>query len=40
MAKRFIFFWGLQEVVWVFWATSERWEHACEHLESQIFLVA
>jgi hypothetical protein len=31
---------GLQEVVWVFWATSERWEHACEHLESQIFLVA
>jgi hypothetical protein len=31
---------GLQEVVWVFLATSERWEHACEHLEPQIFLVA
>ena len=31
---------GLQEVVWVIWATSERWEHACEHLEPQIFLVA
>lgn len=32
--------WGLQEVVWVFWATSEGWKHACEHLEPQIFLVA
>ena len=31
---------GLQEVVWVFWATSEGWKHACEHLEPQIFLVA
>jgi hypothetical protein len=31
---------GLREVVWVFWATSERWEHACEHFEPQIFLVA
>jgi hypothetical protein len=31
---------GLQEVVWAFLATSERWEHACEHLEPQIFLVA
>jgi hypothetical protein len=30
----------LQEVVWVFLATSERWKHACEHLEPQIFLVA
>jgi len=33
-------FLGLQEVVWVFWATSEGWKHACEHLEPQIFLVA
>src|SRR5450759_5059884 len=24
---------GLREVVWAFLATSERWEHACEHLE-------
>src|SRR5665811_1890734 len=32
-------FWGLREVVWAFLATSERWEHACEHLEPQIFLV-
>src|ERR1035437_6980932 len=31
---------GLREVVWVFLATSERWKHACEHLEPQIFLVA
>ena len=31
---------GLQENEWVFSATSERWEHACEHLEPQIFLVA
>jgi hypothetical protein len=31
---------GLQEVVWVFWATLEGWKHACEHLEPQIFLVA
>jgi hypothetical protein len=31
---------GLQEVVWVFLATSEGWKHACEHLEPQIFLVA
>ena len=31
---------GLQEIEWVFSATSERWEHACEHLEPQIFLVA
>jgi len=31
---------GLREVVWAFLATSERWEHACEHLEPQIFLVA
>jgi len=31
---------GLQEIEWVFLATSERWEHACEHLEPQIFLVA
>jgi hypothetical protein len=31
---------ALQEVVWVFLATSERWEHACEHLEPQIFLIA
>ena len=31
---------GLQEVVWVFWATSEGWKHACEHLEPQIFKVA
>jgi hypothetical protein len=28
---------GLQEVVWVFWATLEGWKHACE---PQIFLVA
>ena len=33
-------FLGLQENEWVFSATSERWEHACEHLEPQIFLVA
>ena len=33
-------FMGLQENEWVFSATSERWEHACEHLEPQIFLVA
>jgi hypothetical protein len=33
-------YWGLREVVWVFLATSERWKHACEHLEPQIFLVA
>jgi hypothetical protein len=31
---------GLQEIEWVFLATSERWKHACEHLEPQIFLVA
>ena len=31
---------GLQEIEWVFLATSERWEHACEHLEPQIFLIA
>jgi hypothetical protein len=31
---------GLQEIVWVFSATSERREHACEHLEPEIFLVA
>jgi hypothetical protein len=31
---------ALQEVVWVFLATSERWEHACEYLEPQIFLIA
>ena len=31
---------GLQEIEWVLSATSERWEHACEHLEPQIFLVA
>src|SRR6202051_438558 len=31
---------GLQEIEWVFSATSERWDHACEHLEPQIFLVA
>ena len=31
---------GLQEIEWVFSATSERWEHACEHLEPQVFLVA
>ena len=24
----------------MFWATSEGWKHACEHLEPQIFLVA
>jgi hypothetical protein len=24
---------GLREVVWAFLATSERWEHACEHLD-------
>ena len=36
----FIIFLALQEVVWVFLATSERWEHACEHLEPQIFLIA
>jgi hypothetical protein len=35
-----ITFLGLREVVWAFLATSERWEHACEHLEPQIFLVA
>jgi hypothetical protein len=35
-----ILFLGLQEVVWVFWATLEGWKHACEHLEPQIFLVA
>jgi hypothetical protein len=28
---------GLQEVVWVFWATSEGWKHACEHLEPCYF---
>jgi plasmid stabilization system protein ParE len=31
---------GLQEIEWVFSATSEGWKHACEHLEPQIFLVA
>ena len=31
-------FLGLQEVVWVFLATSEGWKHACEHLEPQIFI--
>jgi hypothetical protein len=34
------FIFGLQEIEWVFLATSERWKHACEHLEPQIFLVA
>ena len=38
--KNAIKFMGLQEMEWVFLATSERWEHACEHLEPQIFLVA
>src|SRR5665647_3423835 len=31
---------GLRDVVWVFWATSERWKHACEHVEPQLVLVA
>ena len=38
--KRLLIYKGLQENEWVFSATSERWEHACEHLEPQIFLVA
>ena len=29
-----------QGIEWVIWATSERWKHACEDLEPQIFLVA
>lgn len=29
-----------QRIEWVFSATSERWKHACEDLEPQIFLVA
>jgi diadenosine tetraphosphate (Ap4A) HIT family hydrolase/HKD family nuclease len=29
-----------QGIEWVFSATSERWKHACEDLEPQIFLVA
>jgi hypothetical protein len=39
LSIRFVFC-GLQEIEWVFLATSERWKHACEHLEPQIFLVA
>ena len=31
---------GLQEIEWVISATSERWKHACEDLEPQVFLVA
>jgi hypothetical protein len=38
--RAFPFIIGLQEIEWVFLATSERWKHACEHLEPQIFLVA
>ena len=40
LPKTLFFYLGLQENEWVFSATSERWEHACEHLEPQIFLVA
>ena len=40
LAERYPRILALQEVVWVFLATSERWEHACEHLEPQIFLIA
>ena len=29
-----------QEIEWVILAISERWKHACEDLEPQIFLVA
>ena len=31
---------GLKEIEWVISATSERWKHACEDLEPQVFLVA